>query len=76
MQLSAFIRANPDDIERAWEEFARTLTPFSANMSHSILRDHLRDILTAVADDMDTEQSSAEQQAKSKGHGPSRLLKN
>lgn len=70
MRLSKFIRANPDDIERAWEDFARTLTPFAADLSDSILRDDLRDILTAMSDDMDTPQSSAEQQAKSKGHGP------
>jgi signal transduction histidine kinase len=70
MQLSAFIRASPDDIERAWEDFARTLTPFSADLSDSILRDHLRDILIAMADDMESPQSSAEQQAKSKGQGP------
>jgi signal transduction histidine kinase len=70
MRLSVFIRANPDDIERAWEEFARQITPPAADLQDSILRDGLRDILTAMSDDMDTPQSSAEQQEKSKGHGP------
>src|SRR5690349_7783572 len=70
MRLSKFIRANPDDIERAWDNFARTLTPFAADLSDSVLRDHLRDILIAMADDMDTAQSPEEQQAKSTGHGP------
>ena len=70
MRLSAFIRANPDKIERAWEDFARQLTLFAGDLDGSVLRDHLRDILTAMATDMDTVQSSEEQQAKSKGHGP------
>jgi signal transduction histidine kinase len=70
MRLSKFIRANPDDIERAWESFARRLTPFAAELSDSVLRNDLRPILSAMADDMDSEQTSAEQQAKSKGHGP------
>ncbi len=70
MRLSAFIQANPDDIERAWEEFAQQVAPFAAGLEDSILRDDLRDILTAMTDDMDTVQSSAEQQEKSKGHGP------
>jgi hypothetical protein len=70
MRLSKFIRANPDDIERAWEDFARNLTGFAAELNDSALRDDLRAILTAMADDMDTAQSSMEQQAKSKGQGP------
>jgi signal transduction histidine kinase len=70
MRLSNFIRANADDIERAWEDFARTLTLFAADLSGSVLRNDLRDILTAMAGDIDTPQSSEEQQAKSKGHGP------
>jgi signal transduction histidine kinase len=70
MQLSDFIRANPDDIERAWEDFARNPTGFAAELNDSVLRDDLRAILTAMADDMDTTQSSMEQQAKSKGLGP------
>ena len=70
MRLSEFIRANPDDIERAWEDFARELTPFAVDLSDAILRDHLRGIVREMADDMDSPQTSAEQQAKSKGHGP------
>ena len=69
MRLVDFVRSYPDNIERAWEEFARTLTPFAADLSDLILRNDLRDILIAMADDMETAQSSVEQQAKSKGHG-------
>jgi signal transduction histidine kinase len=70
MRLADFIRANPDSIQQAWEDFARTLTTFSSNLSDSILRNDLRGVLTAIVDDMDAIQSSEEQQAKSKGHGP------
>jgi signal transduction histidine kinase len=70
MRLSEFIRANPDDIERAWEDFARDLTPFATDLKDSVLRNDLRGILAAMAEDMDTAQTSEEQQAKSKGHGP------
>jgi signal transduction histidine kinase len=69
MRLSDFIRANPDDIELAWEDFARQVTPFATDLADSILRNDLRDILMAMASDMDTEQSSEEQQEKSKGRG-------
>lgn len=69
MQLADFIRANPDNIERAWEDFARTLTPLTADLSDSILRDDLRAILIAMADDMETAQSPSRQQAKSRGRG-------
>lgn len=70
MRLSAFIRSSPDDIEREWENFARQVTSFAGELESSVLRDDLRDILTAMANDMDTVQSSEEQQAKSKGLGP------
>ena len=52
MRLRDFIRNNPNDIEREWEHFARNLTPFAARLSVSTLRDHLREILEAMADDM------------------------
>jgi len=64
MRLAEFIRANPDEIESAWENFARDLLP-SGHLSEWTLRDHLRAILTAMADDMETEQS-----ANSEGQGP------
>lgn len=70
MHLAEFIRANPDDIEQAWQTFARSLTSFAAELDDSILRNDLRDILIAMADDMASAQTSAEQQSKSKGQGP------
>ena len=66
MRLRDFIRNNPNDIEREWEHFARNLTPFAARLSVSTLRDHLREILEAMADDMTSPQTS-ERQNKSQG---------
>jgi signal transduction histidine kinase len=57
-----------DAIERDWENFARNLTSFAASLSSSTLRDHLREILEAMADDMESSQTSAEQHEKSHGH--------
>src|SRR5215469_388962 len=70
MRLSKFIRANTDDIERAWNDFARRLAPFADELNDSVLRDNLRSFLTAIAEDMDSLQSTDEQQSKSEGHGP------
>lgn len=70
MRLAEFIRTRPDAIEREWEEFAGTLTPFAAGLSVSTLRDHLREILEAIADDMASAQSSEQQREKSRGKGP------
>ncbi len=67
MRLCEFIRTHPDAIEREWEQFARTLTPFAASLSVSTLRDHLRKILQAITDDMASSQTSAQQQEKSEG---------
>ncbi|HJU27720.1 MAG TPA: HAMP domain-containing sensor histidine kinase [Candidatus Binataceae bacterium] len=70
MRLIDFIRTQPDAIEREWEQFAKNLTPFAAGLSVSTLRDHLREILAAVVDDMEAPQTAAQQVQKSKGEGP------
>jgi len=68
MRLSEFIRTRPDAIEREWEKFAGTLTPFApASTSFSTSSYDLREILWAIADDMESPQTSAEQRAKSHG---------
>jgi signal transduction histidine kinase len=66
MPLSPFIRHNLDAIVAEWETFARTLLP-AAHMTTLALRDHCREILTAVADDMDRPETLDERAAKSKG---------
>ena len=67
--LSKFIRSDIEPILRAWEEFAETL--YSADdMDKSGLRDHAREMLLAIADDLESPQSESEQTAKSKGEAP------
>ena len=53
-----------------WEQFAKDLTSdFAPNLSVGMLRDHLREILQAMVEDMETRQSSTEQSEKSEGKG-------
>lgn len=67
MTLSSFIRSNLGPIVSEWETFARTLLPSAQTMSVLALRDHCRQILLAVAENMETGQTSEEQATKSKG---------
>ncbi|MDO8431868.1 MAG: HAMP domain-containing sensor histidine kinase [Candidatus Binatus sp.] len=70
MRLSEFIRANVDKIVHEWEEFAKTLSAGKA-LPRWILRDHAPAIVKYIADDMDVPQAPLEEEAKSKGGGPS-----
>jgi len=56
MKLSAFIKDNLDAIVADWEAFARTL-PAGQTMTALALRDHSREILQAIAGDMELRQS-------------------
>ncbi|PSF09472.1 sensor domain-containing diguanylate cyclase [Marinobacter halophilus] len=69
MRFSDFIRAEIEPILQAWEEFAETILP-AERMDRSGLRDHAREMLLAIADDLESHQSEEERAAKSKGHGP------
>ena len=66
MHLSAFIREHLESIVAEWEGFARTLIP-GAHMTPLALRDHCREILLGVADDMEVQETTQERAAKSKG---------
>ena len=66
MKFSAFIQRNLDQIVAEWETFARTLLPAAKTMSDLALRDHSRDILLAIAKDMETSQTKNERSDKSK----------
>jgi signal transduction histidine kinase len=70
MRIAQFIRTHPAEIEAGWERFARAISSFASDLSASELRDHLREILLAVADDMESTQSDEEQADKSEGRGP------
>ena len=65
MRFSAFIKDNLDAIGAEWESFARTML-VSTPLSDLALRDHCREILLAIADEMETAQTDEEQSAKSK----------
>jgi signal transduction histidine kinase len=69
MKLSAFIGANLDAIVNEWEAFARAL-PAGRSMTNLALRDHCREILTAIALDMETSQTREQQSSKSKDVAP------
>ncbi len=68
-RLADFIRAEMEPILQSWEEFAKTILQ-ARYMGKTALRDHARDMLLEVADDLDTHQSESEQVAKSKGDEP------
>ena len=70
MKLDLFIQINMEVILAEWEAFARSLSPASGKMSKLALRDHAKQILLAIALDIETAQNPAEQVAKSKGMAP------
>lgn len=69
MRLAEFIRSDMEPILQDWEAFAKTLLA-AEDMNKTGLRDHARDMLLEIADDLDSYQSESEQAAKSKGFAP------
>jgi signal transduction histidine kinase len=67
MRMSEFLLENIEPILAEWEEFARTI-PDKPHRSRLQLLDHAREMLVVIAHDMEMEQSSLEQQDKSRGH--------
>ena len=67
--LGDFIERHHTEIIGEFSAFARTLMGGRSDMSESDFRDHANDMLTAIVQDMRTEQSIDEQSAKSKGMG-------
>lgn len=70
MRLAEFIRTNQEPIISDWTRFAKTVTPASDDMSLLALRDHIKEILTFIADDLESPQTASEQVIKSHGDGP------
>jgi signal transduction histidine kinase len=66
MRLPVFIRANTELIVDQWENFARTLVQVE-NISSLALRDHIKNILVFIADDIESLQTRSEQIEKSHG---------
>jgi signal transduction histidine kinase len=70
MRLSDFIRSNHGPIVSEWTVFAQTVSPASNAMTLLELRDHIREILDFIADDLESAQTATEQITKSHGDGP------
>lgn len=69
MRLAKFIRSEMESILQQWEEFAKTILS-AEDMNKLRLRDHAKDILLTIAEDLDSPQTDSEQSAKSKGNAP------
>ena len=65
-RLHEFVRENLESILKEWESFARTL-PGTESMDVAALRDHAREMLLVIVDDLETPQSASEAKDKSKG---------
>jgi hypothetical protein len=66
MRLAPFIREKERPIVEHWETFARTLVPASDDMSPQTLRNHIKDILAFIADDIESSQTDSEQEKNQK----------
>lgn len=66
-RLSHFIQEQIEPILCDWEAFARTLAP-GESLSARDLRDHAKDLLLTIALDMQTAETEAQRDTKSKGH--------
>jgi signal transduction histidine kinase len=70
MTLARFIHSNVDAILTEWEAFALTLQPAAETMTALALRNHAKEILLAMARDIEAEQTDMQQEDKSKGWAP------
>lgn len=69
MRLARYLIEESEQILKEWDAFAGTLEPAADTMNSEALRDHAQQILKAIAADIETSQSDAEQLAKSRGDG-------
>ncbi|GAB2508779.1 ATP-binding protein [Lysobacter humi (ex Lee et al. 2017)] len=69
MRLAAFIRSDLERVLAEWDRFARQNAPADPLLTDLVLRDHAKEMLLAVADDIETAQTDAEQLRKSEGRG-------
>jgi signal transduction histidine kinase len=70
MALADFITLDADRIMSEFEAFALQQLPAAADMDGTALRDHARQILAAIALDMQQPQTKGQQREKSLGHTP------
>lgn len=69
VRLADFIRGNTGPIVEAWVAFARTRAPASDGMTRLALQDHIVELLTFIAHDLESPQTDHEQAEKSQGRG-------
>ena len=74
MALPEFIRDHQEEIIREFATFAKTLMPPDVQMTELELRDHAREILTAVVEDIRLLQTPGEQHRKSQGRGSAHTM--
>ncbi len=65
--VKSFIIEHLEEILSDWEAFAGTLSPAADTMDVAALRDHAKQMLETIARDIQTSQSSSEQDLKSRG---------
>ncbi|MEO7502753.1 MAG: sensor histidine kinase [Gemmatimonadaceae bacterium] len=70
MRLAEFILINRAAILADWEAFAQSCSPASGSMSITALSDHASEMLTVIAEDLETVQGAHAQKEKSKGNAP------
>lgn len=75
MKLSQFLTHHAEEILVEWEAFAKTLEPAATLMTSEALRDHAHQIIKAIALDIESLQTDAQQTAKSQDDGPSTFPK-
>jgi hypothetical protein len=76
MRLSDFIHQNQEVITLQWVEFAKTASPASRHMTVVELKDHIKEILSFIAHDIESPQTERQQVTKSYGEGPKEGLDN
>lgn len=69
MSLTQFIQENTEQIIGEWERFARSLIPSARYMTPLALRNHIKQILAFIVENMERPQTSSEQKQKSQGKG-------
>lgn len=70
MNIAKFILSHMEPILTEWEAFAATFGAAAEKMSNVELRDHAKQILEFVAQEIDKAESPAQREAKSHGLGP------
>lgn len=69
MRLADFILSNRQPILQKWDDFAGTILP-GAKLDGKALRDHAEQMLIAIAKNLNTSETRAEQALKSEGLAP------